>query len=198
MTARILAFALCLSTLVTTAAAASPVVELRTNRGVIAIELAVDAAPASVENFLRHVDAGAYDGTIFHRVIPGFMVQGGGFDADFKERTAGTPIRNEAGNGLPNVRGTVAMARTSDPHSARMQFFVNVADNDFLNHTSETPRGWGYAVFGKVVDGMDVVDAIAALPTGSAGPFAEDAPLQPVIIQRAVRRPQESPDAGTP
>lgn len=154
-----------------------------------AFEIALDEAkaPATVANFLRYLDAGHYAGTVFHRVIPGFMVQGGGYDAALERKPTHDPVTNEADNGLKNQRGTVAMARTSDPHSATAQFFVNVADNGSLDHTGKNDRGWGYTVFGKVVRGMDVVDRIVASPTGSRGPFAKDAPLQDVVITGARR-----------
>jgi len=178
-------------TLLVPAARAQPLVEIRTNHGTIAVELWPDKAPQSVAAFLQLVDEGFYDGTVFHRVIDGFIIQGGGFSTDYEPREVDTAIPNEADNGLSNRRGTVAMARTADPHSARNQFFINAADNPFLDHSSQTRRGWGYAVFGKVVEGMEVVDRIAALPTGQAGPFAEDAPLEAVIIERMVRRHEE-------
>ena len=152
------------------AAAQAPRVRLQTNMGVIVIELDSAKAPKTVDNFLRYVREGHYDGTLFHRVIPGFMIQGGGYDSDFKQKPVHEPIRNEADNGLRNDRGTVAMARTSDPDSATAQFFINVADNDFLNFTAPTVRGWGYTVFGKVVEGMDVVDKIAAVPQENEKP----------------------------
>jgi cyclophilin family peptidyl-prolyl cis-trans isomerase len=162
-------------------------VVVETSKGSFRIALDRAKAPKSVENFLRYVDAKHYDGTIFHRVISTFMVQGGGYDARYEKRAVQAPVENEASNGLRNTRGTVAMARTGDPHSATAQFFVNVVDNAFLDHASKTQSGWGYAVFGRVIDGMDVVDAIKAVPTGSAGPFASDAPLEPVVI-RSIRR----------
>lgn len=166
----------------------NPVVDVITSKGTFTIELEEGAAPETVANVLGYVDAGHYDGTIFHRVIDGFMVQGGGYDTTFTKKTPGDPVRNEANNGLKNTRGTVAMARTSDPHSATAQFFVNVSDNDFLDHQSETDRGWGYCVFGKVIEGMDVVDAIKQLPTGPKGPFKKDAPAEDVVIQSVRRR----------
>ena len=166
---------------------ANPTVELETNHGNLKIELYEDKAPKSVANFLAYVDAGHYAGTVFHRVIDGFMTQGGGYDTSFTKKPVREPVENEANNGLKNDRGTVAMARTSDPHSATAQFFVNVADNAFLNHTGETPSGWGYTVFGKVTEGMDVVDKIKGMPTGSKGPFAKDAPLEDVVIVGAKR-----------
>ncbi|MEQ9324436.1 MAG: peptidylprolyl isomerase [Polyangiaceae bacterium] len=165
-----------------------PVVDVITSKGTFSIELDETAAPGTVANFLGYVDAGHYDGTIFHRVIDGFMVQGGGYDTSFTKKAPGDPIQNEANNGLKNTRGTVAMARTSDPHSATAQFFVNVSDNDFLDHQSETDRGWGYCVFGRVTAGMDVVDAIKGLPTGAKGPFKKDAPTEDVVIESVKRR----------
>jgi len=161
-----------------------PRVRITTTLGDIVLELDREKAPKSVENFLNYVREGFYDGTIFHRVIDGFMVQGGGFTQDFQKKPTRAPIKNEADNGLKNLKGTIAMARTSDPHSATAQFFINVADNGFLNHTSPSPRGWGYAVFGKVVNGMDVVDKIRKTPTGSGGPFRSDVPRTPVVIEK--------------
>ena len=149
--------------------------------------LDTENAPKSAANFLEYVDSGHYAGTLFHRVIDGFMIQGGGYDEKLEKKPVRAPVENEAHNGLKNTRGTVAMARTSDPHSATAQFFVNVADNAFLDHKSKTQEGWGYAVFGKVTSGMDVVDKIKDLKTGSAGSFAKDAPVQQVIIT-SVRR----------
>jgi peptidyl-prolyl cis-trans isomerase B (cyclophilin B) len=160
-------------------------VELHTNHGVIKLELDADKAPKSVENFLNYVKAGHYDNTVFHRVIDGFMIQGGGFEPGMKQKTTQAPIDNEANNGLKNVKGSVAMARTNDPHSATAQFFINVNDNDFLNHSSPTPQGWGYAVFGKVVDGLDVVDNIRKVKTGSKG-FHQDVPVDDVVIEKAI------------
>ncbi len=167
---------------------ADPVVEVTTNHGTFVITLDPAHAPKSVENFLRYVDAKHYDGTVFHRVIPTFMVQGGGFDQQLEKRAVQAPITNEADNKLKNTRGTVAMARTSDPHSATAQFFVNVADNAFLDHQAKDAHGWGYAVFGRVTEGMDVVDQIKAVKTGAQGPFAKDAPVTPVVIQQIRRR----------
>jgi len=161
-----------------------PMVKLTTNQGEIVLELYEDKAPKTVANFLAYVKDGFYDGTIFHRVIDGFMIQGGGFDKDMNQKDTKAPIPNEADNGLKNQKYTVAMARTQDPHSASAQFFINVADNDFLNHTSKTPQGWGYAVFGKVVKGTEVVDKIKSVPTGKKGWF-EDVPLEPVVIEKA-------------
>ncbi|RQH07866.1 peptidylprolyl isomerase [Paraburkholderia dinghuensis] len=160
-------------------------VELHTNHGVIKLELNAEKAPKTVANFLAYVKKGHYDGTVFHRVIDGFMIQGGGFEAGMKQRPTDAPIENEANNGLKNERGSIAMARTNDPHSASAQFFINVADNDFLNHSSPTPQGWGYAVFGKVVDGLDVVDKIKKVKTGSKG-FHQDVPADDVVIEKAV------------
>jgi len=168
-----------------TAYAANPQVELKTNKGAIVIELYPDKAPATVENFLRYVKAGFYDGTIFHRVIPGFMIQGGGYTPTYERKETDKPVKNEADNGLKNGTGTVAMARTNDPHSATSQFFINVADNGFLDFSSPTTRGYGYTVFGKVVKGMEVVNQIATAPTGSAGPFGKDVPVSTVMIEHA-------------
>jgi peptidyl-prolyl cis-trans isomerase B (cyclophilin B) len=160
-------------------------VELHTNHGIIKLELDAEKAPKSVENFLNYVKAGHYDNTVFHRVIDGFMIQGGGFEPGMKQKPTQAPINNEANNGLKNVNGSIAMARTNDPHSATAQFFINVNDNDFLNHSSPTPQGWGYAVFGKVVEGLDVVDNIRKVKTGSKG-FHQDVPVDDVIIEKAV------------
>ncbi len=164
-----------------------PNVLIETDQGDFEIELDEQKAPKSVANFLSYVDAKHYDGTIFHRVIKGFMVQGGGYDTSYEKRAVRDPVSNEADNGLKNTRGTVAMARTSDPHSATAQFFVNVVDNGFLDHTDKSQAGWGYTVFGKVVKGMDVVDKIVGAPTGPAGPFAKDAPQKPIVIKAAKR-----------
>lgn len=168
---------------ITTAYAANPQVEIRTNFGNIVLELYPDKAPKTVGNFLNYVKDGYYTGTVFHRVIPGFMIQGGGFDKTLKQKPTREPIENEAANGLRNDIGTVAMARTSDPHSASAQFFINVANNAFLNHTAPTQRGYGYTVFGKVVKGMEVVNRIADTPTGAAGPFPSDVPNVTVVIE---------------
>lgn len=159
-------------------------VQLQTSLGAITIELDAEKAPKTVENFLSYVRKGHYDNTIFHRVIKNFMIQGGGFEPGMKQKPTDEPIENEAANGLKNDRYTVAMARTNAPHSATAQFFINVVDNDFLNFTSPTPQGFGYAVFGKVVEGTDVVDAIKAVRTGSAG-FHQDVPLEDVVIEKA-------------
>ncbi len=164
----------------------NPQVELHvTNYGVITLELDQAKAPKSVANFLSYVTKGHYDNTIFHRVIPGFMVQGGGMEPGMAQKATDAPITNEANNGLKNANYTVAMARTGDPHSATAQFFINVADNGFLNHSSPTSSGWGYAVFGKVVAGSEVVDAIKAVKTGRKG-HHDDVPLQDVVIEKAV------------
>ena len=167
-----------------------PQVTFETNHGSFVLELDRSAAPETVENFLAYVREGFYEGTIFHRVIAGFMIQGGGFTPEFKQLQARAPIRNEADQGGKNDRGTIAMARTSDPHSATAQFFINVVDNDFLNHRGHTPQGWGYAVFGRVVEGMDTVDRIAALETGSRGSF-QDVPRETVVIQKTRIHPDD-------
>jgi peptidyl-prolyl cis-trans isomerase B (cyclophilin B) len=157
---------------------------LKTNKGDITLTLDSAKAPKTVANFLEYVKKGHYDSTIFHRVIDNFMIQGGGMTAGLKEKSSGVQIENEAGNGLKNERGTVAMARTSDPHSATAQFFINVGDNDFLNHSAKNAQGWGYAVFGKVTDGIDVVDAIRKVKTGNSG-FHQDVPTEDVVIEKA-------------
>jgi peptidyl-prolyl cis-trans isomerase B (cyclophilin B) len=171
------------------AQAANPQVDLDTSAGKIRIELYPDAAPKTVENFLTYVKAKQYDGTQFHRVIPGFMVQGGGFTASFEQKPTRPPVQNEAEQsskaGYLNVPGTVAMARTGDPHSATMQFFINVADNKFLNFKDASQQGYGYTVFGKVIQGMDVVNKIAKTPTGAGGPFPKDVPLEQVVLKTA-------------
>lgn len=161
-----------------------PYVELETTMGNIVIELNQEKAPNTVANFLEYVKSGHYDGTIFHRVIDGFMIQGGGMDANMKEKSTNAPIQNEADNGLKNEVGTIAMARTSDPHSATAQFFINVKDNSFLNFSGKNPQGWGYAVFGKVTEGMDIVNKIKGVPTGKYG-FHADVPTTPVVITHA-------------
>jgi len=160
-------------------------VELDTSIGKIVIALDAAKAPSTVANFLTYVKAGHYDGTIFHRVISTFMIQGGGYDVSYKKKPTNAPIQNEADNGLSNLRGSLAMARTSDPHSATAQFFINVADNPFLDYTAKTNKGWGYCVFAKVVSGMDVVDKIKAVGTGSGGPFKENVPKTPIVINSA-------------
>jgi peptidyl-prolyl cis-trans isomerase B (cyclophilin B) len=159
-------------------------VRLHTTLGTITIELDEAGAPATVANFLEYVTSGHYDNTVFHRVIDGFMIQGGGFEPGMRQKPTRAPIRNEADNGLRNERYSIAMARTSDPHSASAQFFINVADNSFLDHTSPTPKGWGYCVFGRVVEGSDVVDAIRKVKTGTRGAH-QDVPLSDVVIERA-------------
>lgn len=159
-------------------------VKLHTNSGVITLELFEDKAPKTVENFKQYVREGHYDNTIFHRVIPNFMVQGGGFEPGMKQKDTRSPIKNEANNGISNSVGTVAMARTMEPHSASAQFFINVADNDFLNHSAETVQGWGYAVFGKVIEGMDVVEKIKSVPTTMRAGH-QDVPAEDVVIERA-------------
>jgi peptidyl-prolyl cis-trans isomerase B (cyclophilin B) len=157
---------------------------LKTNKGDITLTLDSAKAPKTVANFLEYVKKGHYDSTIFHRVIDNFMIQGGGMTAGLKEKSSGAQIENEADNGLKNERGTVAMARTSDPHSATAQFFINVGDNDFLNHSAKNAQGWGYAVFGKVTDGIDVVDAIRKVKTCNSG-FHQDVPTEDVVIEKA-------------
>jgi peptidyl-prolyl cis-trans isomerase B (cyclophilin B) len=160
-------------------------VTLETNKGDIKIELNAEKAPATVANFLEYAKAGHYDNTVFHRVIGGFMIQGGGFDTSMKQKPTSAPVKNEADNGLKNVTGTIAMARTSDPHSATAQFFINVSDNAFLDFKSPTPQGWGYAVFGKVTDGMDIVRSIEKVQTGNKAGHS-DVPLTDVIITKVV------------
>jgi len=163
--------------------AETTMVKMDTNHGTITLELDADKAPNTVANFLTYAKEGFFDGTIFHRVISNFMIQGGGFTEDMTQKPTHDPIQNEANNGLPNVNGSIAMARTGDPHSATAQFFINVKDNDFLNFSGETPQGWGYAVFGKVTEGMDVVEKIKAVPTTTKGPY-QDVPQEPVIIEK--------------
>ena len=163
----------------------SKTVRMDTSAGSITVELDDARAPASVANFLQYVAQGHYDGTVFHRVIKGFMVQGGGFEPGMKQKPTGAPIRNEANNGVKNERYTLAMARTGDPHSATAQFFINTVDNDFLNFRAENAQGWGYAVFGRVTDGTDVVDRIEGVPTGRKG-FHDDVPMEDVRIERVV------------
>ncbi len=163
--------------------AANPVVKITTNKGVIELQLNREKAPLSVENFLAYAKSGFYSGTVFHRVIKDFMIQGGGFTTELERKETQPPIANEAFNGLKNNRGTIAMARTNMPHSATSQFFINTKDNDFLNFSGKNMRGWGYAVFGKVSKGMNVVDAIENLRTGGKGVFSQDVPLDTVIIQ---------------
>lgn len=160
-------------------------VTFKTNFGDITLELFEDKAPKTVENFLSYVKDGFYDNTIFHRVIEGFMIQGGGFTVDMDQKDTKDTIENEANNGIANEKGTIAMARTNDPHSATAQFFINVNNNDFLNHTSESVNGWGYCAFGKVTEGMDVVEKIKSVKTGSSG-YHQDVPVEPVIIEKAI------------
>ena len=176
---------------------ANPRVLIETSKGNITVELFPANAPQSVANFLRYVKSGFYDGLMFHRVIPGFMIQGGGMMPDMTEKPNGAPILNEADNGLKNLRGTLAMARTGEPHSATSQFFINVADNYFLNHRGKSVEGWGYAVFGKVVDGMDVVDAIVAVPRGNRGPHG-DVPVDPIVMKRVSLLPEAPAAAEAP
>jgi peptidyl-prolyl cis-trans isomerase B (cyclophilin B) len=164
--------------------AANPKVRMETSMGEVIFELNAEKAPVTVANFLRYVQDGKYDGTIFHRVIKGFMNQGGGFTAQYDKVDTYEPIKNEADNGLKNKRGTIAMARTSDPNSATNQFFINTVDNAFLDHSAKTQRGWGYCVFGEVVEGMDVMDRISQVKTGAGGPFSQDAPKTPVVIEK--------------
>lgn len=159
-------------------------VEMTTSKGVITLELDAEHAPVTVANFLEYVNSGHYDGTIFHRVIPGFVIQGGGMESGMREKTTQESIENEADNGLKNLTGTICMARTNDPHSATSQFFINLKDNSFLDHTEKTPSGWGYAVFGRVTSGMEVVEAIAAVQTGNAG-HHQDVPLEDVVLEKA-------------
>ena len=163
-------------------------VVFETDLGAFEITLDEERAPKSVANFLRYVDEGHYTGTIFHRVIPGFMAQGGGYDASYEKKSVHEPVENEADKTRKNTRGTVAMARTNDPNSATAQFFINVADNAFLDHTAKSGSGWGYTVFGEVTSGMDVADKMVASPTGSGGPFAKDAPQTVIAIKSAKRK----------
>jgi len=165
----------------------APTVVIDTSLGVITVELWPDKSPKTVENFLSYVDAGFFDGLIFHRVISGFMIQGGGFTPDMQQKSTQDPVENEASADVGNDRGTLAMARTNDPHSATAQFFINHKDNDFLNHSAPTTQGYGYCVFGKVTDGMDVVDAIADVQTTTVGPYG-DVPAQPVVIHSIKRQ----------
>ena len=183
--------------LVGAVAQAGPQVRLDTSLGTITVELAVDKAPKTADNFLAYAREGFYDGTIFHRVIDGFMIQGGGFTAEFQQKPTRAPIPNEADNGLKNLRGTIAMARTADPQSATAQFFINVKDNPALDYRASTPQGWGYAVFGKVIDGMDTVDKIRKVATGRGGPGGQfsDVPTAPVAINSATVLPASTPAA---
>ena len=190
MKALIISMVIVLGVVLTVGAADQPVgnpkVVLETSKGQIVIELYLQKAPETVVNFLDYVDAKFYDGTIFHRVIPNFMIQGGGFTSDMKRKPGKGPIKNEADRGLKNDRGTIAMARTGDPHSATAQFFINSANNDFLDHKNKTQQGWGYAAFGKVIEGMNVVDAISAVKTTKRGGY-RDAPVEPIVITTARR-----------
>lgn len=175
-------------------------VELDTTLGKIVLELDQSKAPNTVANFLSYVDDGFYNGTVFHRVIPGFMIQGGGFDQQYQQKQTKAPLANEANNGLRNERGTIAMARTSDPHSATAQFFINTVDNRSLDHRGQTPSGWGYAVFGKVVEGMDVIDRISSTRTSQGrlnGHPAPDVPILPVVINSARRMVAAEPEKVT-
>lgn len=174
---------------VTHAADAFPRVKMQTNKGDIILELNAQKAPKTVENFLNYVNSGFYDGTIFHRVISNFMIQGGGYDRNYKRRPTNPAIKNEANNGLKNARGTIAMARTPDPHSATAQFFINVVDNHSLDFRAQTMRGWGYAVFGKVIEGMDVVDTIRRLRTVAINGMIQNAPQDKVIIEKVTLLP---------
>ena len=158
-------------------------VEMVTSKGVIQLELDAEKAPITVANFIEYVKSGHFEGTIFHRVIPGFVIQGGGMQSGMREKPTNAPIQNEADNGLKNLTGTICMARTNDPHSATSQFFINLKDNSFLDHTAKDPQGWGYAVFGKVTEGMDVVEAIAAVRTGNAG-YHQDVPVDDIVIEK--------------
>lgn len=163
----------------------APTVKLQTTLGDVVLKLDAEKAPLSVSNFLTYVKEGHYDGTLFHRVIPKFMAQGGGYAENFAQKPTHAPIKNEADNGLKNKRGTIAMARTNDPHSATAQFFINFVNNDFLDYKSPTPQGWGYAVFGEVIEGMDIVDKMATVPTGRGGPMPSDVPKTPILLEKA-------------
>lgn len=173
--------------------AEAPQVRLSTTYGDMIIELEPERAPVSVENFLKYVEDGFYTGTIFHRVIEGFMIQGGGFDAAFKRKETRSAIPNEANNGIRNQRYTISMARTNSPHSATAQFFINTEDNRNLDHTAPTARGWGYAVFGRVIEGQEIVDKISQMPTGPGGPFSRDAPREQIVINQVLLVDQEAP-----
>lgn len=187
---------LCTATASAAGETANPRVEIKTNLGSMILELYPDKAPKTVENFLQYVKDDYYTGTVFHRVIPRFMIQGGGLDKEFRQKPTRPPIENEAANGLKNDVGTVSMARTSDPHSASSQFFINVADNSFLNHTAPTPQGYGYTVFGKVIKGMEVANRIAGAPTGPRGPFPADVPRVTVVIEDARLIPGSTQQGG--
>ena len=176
-------------------------VRMETNQGTILIELESARAPRTVENFLAYVDNDFYSGTLFHRVIEGFMIQGGGFTESFMRKTTRSPVRNEADNGLSNRTYSIAMARTSEPHSATAQFFINTEDNTNLDHSAPTPRGWGYTVFGRVIEGFEVVTSISETPTGRGGPFSRDVPQEPILILSASRVlpiPSGTDDAAVP
>ena len=194
---RLLTIALTLSFSIT-GYAANPQVEIKTNLGNMVVELYPDKAPKTVDNFLRYVKDGHYSDTVFHRVIPGFMIQGGGFDKTLAQKPTRAPVENEASNGLRNDAGTIAMARTSDPHSATAQFFINVSNNAFLNHTSPTSQGYGYTVFGKVIRGMDVVEKIARTPTGRRGPFPSDVPMSDIVIEETRLIADRTPPTSNP
>lgn len=185
---RTLLFTILLALSTSVMAQDNPVVILETNKGEITIELWADKAPITVENFLRYTDNSFFDGMVFHRVIPGFMIQGGGFDADLVQKSTYDAIKNEASAAVPNSRGTLAMARTNVVDSGSSQFFINLADNAFLNHTDETPRGFGYAVFGEVIAGMDIVDVIAAVATGPGKGGHQNVPIEPIVIISAKRQ----------
>ena len=165
-------------------------VEMHTSKGLITLELDAEKAPVTVANFIEYVNSGHFDGTIFHRVIPGFVIQGGGLESGMKEKPTQAPIENEADNGLKNVTGSICMARTNDPHSATSQFFINLKDNQFLDHTEKSPQGWGYAVFGQVTDGMDVVEAIAAVQTGNAA-FHQDVQVEDIVVEKVTITDQD-------
>ena len=165
-------------------------VEMHTSKGLITLELDAEKAPVTVANFIEYVNSGHFDGTIFHRVVPGLVIHGGGLESGRKEKPTQTPIENEADNGLKNVTGSICMARTNDPHSATSQFFINLKDNQFLDHTEKSPQGWGYAVFGQVTGGMDVVEAIAAVQTGNAG-FHQDVPVEDIVVEKVTITDQE-------
>ena len=192
----LLAFSL-LTSMINSASADASQVKIETNMGDIVVLLNPEKAPKTVENFLTYVKDGFYNGTIFHRVISNFMIQGGGFTTDYQRKPTRAPIENEADNGLSNKKGAIAMARTMDPHSATAQFFINVKDNNFLDFTSKSPRGWGYTVFGSVIKGMDTVNRIRSVATGPGGPFPTDAPQEPVIIKSVTLLNPESTSPAT-
>ncbi len=194
VTGCLLGFSL-LGSMINSAAAEAPQAKIETNMGDIIVLLEPDKAPKTVENFLTYAKDGFYNNTIFHRVISNFMIQGGGFTPDYQRKPTRAPIENEADNGLSNTKGTIAMARTMDPHSATAQFFINVKDNTFLDFTSKSPRGWGYTVFGRVIKGMDTVNRIRSVATGSGGPFPTDVPQEPVIIKSVTLLNPEAPSA---